>query len=225
MQGPGTTPDVLRLAPLAGVAAVALQLVAFPMLGTFAYRPSGAEALVMMGADPGRVDLGVLLGGFYSVACLVVFGGAVAGSLRAAGADVRLAAIALGGGIVTALAIAFGYAYIGAGASQVADPGGLDASTAGVLYRLFRSMFAGLLSMGLAALIGATGLGALGTGLLPRWLSSASLVAAIGLLTPLHWLFEGLALGWIVIVGVLLARAPAPRSVASRATGLTGPAA
>ena len=85
------------------------------------------------------------------------------------------------------------------------------------MFRLYTSSFAGFLSFGLAALIGASGLAALHSGLLPRWLGWASVVSAVGLMTPAHAVFEVVALGWIVVVSYLLFRAdPGETSAASQ---------
>ena len=64
--------------------------------------------------------------------------------------------------------------------------------------------FAGFVSVGLAAWIGATGIAAIRTGLLPDWLGWASVAIAVGLMTPLHGPLEGIALVWIVLASVLL---------------------
>lgn len=201
----GTPRALARVMPLSGIAAVVLLGVGFSLTGAFVYRQSASQAVEIFSADSARVQLGGLIG-LYAVFFLMVFAASVAGAVRDATQDAGLAAAALAGGIVVALGVAFGLAFLDSAAGHAVAEGAISGETADVLYRLYREMFAGLLSIGLAVWIGATGLAALRSDLLPSWLGSASLVAAVGLLTPLHPLFEGLTLAWIVAVSVLLHR-------------------
>jgi hypothetical protein len=41
------------------------------------------------------------------------------------------------------------------------------------------------------------------TGVLPRWLAWVSGVVALGLLTPISYIFLGVALIWLVVVSIL----------------------
>ncbi len=72
------------------------------------------------------------------------------------------------------------------------------------MHDLYSVLLAGVISFGLAAFIGATGIISLRTRLFPAWLGWASVVFAVGLMTPLHFIFEGLAIIWIVVVSLLL---------------------
>ena len=52
----------------------------------------------------------------------------------------------------------------------------------------------------------AAALVALRTGVFPAWLAWVSVVLAVGLLTPLNYIFMGFALLWVLIVSILLFR-------------------
>jgi hypothetical protein len=208
---------VLRLAPLSGIVAGALLIVAFAVGGPFSYRPRGDEASAIFASDPGRIELGALIGGFYALVFLLIFVGTVAAAVRRSEGDAHLAYIALGGGIIAVIALAIGYRSLNAAAFQAGGDDGINPELATVMYRFYTSSFAGFVSFGLAALIGATGLAALHRGVLPTWLGWMSVVSAVGLMTPAHALFEGLALLWIIVVSVLLFRSPSSRRAANPA--------
>jgi hypothetical protein len=117
-----------------------------------------------------------------------------------------LAFVAFAGGLVTALALGSGYRFLAAAAHVADGPAGIGPEAAALTHRLFQMSFAGFVSVGLAAWIGATGIAAIRTGLLPGWLGWTSVAIAVGLMTPLHGPLEGLALVWIVLASVLLYR-------------------
>ena len=101
---------------------------------------------------------------------------------------------------------ALGYRFLAAAAHVADGPAGIGPEVAATMHRLFQMNFAGLVSVGLAVWIGATGIAAIRTDLLPHWLGWASVAIAAGLMTPLHGPLEGIALVWIVMASVLLYR-------------------
>ena len=115
-----TVEQVIRLAPLSGIVAVALQIVALVVGGSTAYRPRGDAASAIFTADPDRIQLGALIGGFYALVFLLIFVGSVAGAVRRSEGDGRLAYIALGGGLIAVVALAIGYRALNAAAFQAA---------------------------------------------------------------------------------------------------------
>jgi hypothetical protein len=186
--------------------AVGLQIVAYPLTGSFDYRPAPDRAVEIISSNSSGIALAALLGGYYSILFLLVFAGVVAGAIRSVGPRGSLAYVALAGGVVVAFALALGYRFLAAAAHVADGPAGIGPEAAALMHRLFQMDFAGLVSVGLAAWIGATGLAAIRTGLLPDWLAWASVVVAAGLMTPLHGPLEGIALFWMVLVSVLLYR-------------------
>ncbi len=196
------------LAPLSGIAMVGALVTGHLLTGGFGgYRATADRALESVGQDPDRVYVGTLLAGFYSVILLIWFAGSVFSALREReGGTGRLSTIAFGGGIISAIALALGYGVYRHAAARAGMPVGLSLEAATVMHDLYSVLLAGVLSLGLAAFIGATGIVSLRTQLFPRWLGWTSVVFGIGLLTPLHFIFEGLAIIWIVVVSILLYR-------------------
>ena len=116
---------VARTMPLSGIAAVALQVVAYPMTGSFDYRPSPERAAEIIGSNSSGIALAALLGGFYSILFLLVFASVVAGAIRDVEGRGSLAFVALAGGIVAALALGFGYRFLAAAAHVADGPAGI----------------------------------------------------------------------------------------------------
>jgi len=197
-----------RLLPLSGVVAALLLAAAVAVMGAGAYRPRGAEAADFFTSAPARLELATLVGGYYGLFFLLVFVGVVAGSIWKRAEEPVLAAIALAGGVTATVSLAIGFRILNAGAFQAAGPDGLSDELATVLYRLYASTFAGFVSFGLAALVGAAGLAILRRAFVPEWLGWTGVVSAVVLMTPAHAIGEVVALGWIVVVGIELARRP-----------------
>ena len=85
-------------------------------------------------------------------------------------------------------------------------PGGLSVEEAVTLFDVQTTISAAIVSVGVVIFTGATGIASLRIGLLPTWLSWVSVVMAIGLLSPIHYIFEALAALWLAVVGVSLYR-------------------
>lgn len=115
-----------------------------------------------------------------------------------------MAAFSLGGGVVTAIGMAIGCGIIWVAAARAGRIGDLTPEAALILNDLTLVMLANVLSFGLAVFIGATGIGSLQTNLFPAWFGWISVVFAIGLLSPIHYIFEGLAPIWIAVVSIWL---------------------
>lgn len=197
-----------RLAPLSGIVMVVLWLAGIVLVtGSFSYTATPEEALQSLGQDPGRTQAGALLAGFYSVVFFVAFAGSVFNALRQAEAeDSPFASIGYGGAAVCAVAFAVAYGLLWVAANRAGGVGGVSAEYAVIVNDLYSALLANVLSVGLAVFIGASGIAALRTGAFPIWLGWVSVVFGIGLLTPAHWVFEGLSTIWIFIVSIHLYR-------------------
>lgn len=80
---------------------------------------------------------------------------------------------------------------------------GADAAT--VLYDLGSAASGNLVPLGIAVLIGTSGLANRRASLFPRWFAWVSLGLALLLVTtPLGWVFLLLGVLWVVLAGVLL---------------------
>ena len=205
---------VRRLGPLSGILAAAMFGVGAALSARGGYFPTAEEAHDFITNESPRVLAGTILGGFYGAFFLIWFTGTVAAALRKAEARTgdgesptgALSTIALGGGIVAALGLTLSSAVLWVAAARVDRPGGLTVGEAVVLYDAYTTIGATVISIGLAAWIGATGLASLETKMFPAWLGWTSIAFAVGLLSPVHYIFEGLAAAWIVAVSALLYR-------------------
>jgi len=194
-----------RLAPLTGIAFVALLVAGYILMGTADYFPTQDRALEIFSANSDQVQLGALLGGFIGTVFLVWFVGCLSNALhKKSNRGDRLAAIAFGGGIIIAISIALALAIIWIAAARAGRPGGISGETAVIYYDLYSTIMAAVVSSGLAILIGAAGIASLRTRLFPAWFGWASIVVAVGLLSPIHYIFEAVALAWILVVSIML---------------------
>jgi hypothetical protein len=196
----------MQIAPLSGIVLVVTWLVGAVLIGGgFGYMTAPGDVIDIFNRNPNRVQIGALIAGFYSVVFLILFVGTVFSALREREAG-TLAAVALGGGVVCAIALALGYGVMWVAAVRAGRPAGISPEYALAMNDLYSVLIANVLSVGLAAFIGAVGIASLGTNLFPTWLGWVSVVFAVGLLTPIHWIFEGLSFIWIVVVSIMMYR-------------------
>jgi hypothetical protein len=177
-----------------------------------------AEIVEYYEDDPGRIILGSwlgLVGGFF----LIWFGGSVRAHLRDAGEE-RLGTVAFGGAVAAAaVGLLIDTANLAA-AFRADEDEAIDPATATALYDFANSSIGGALPIAIAVFIGATGIAALRTGALPRWLGIASLVVVLGLMTFfVAWAFTAVAMLWALVVSIVLFRAQAPVATSAAAPG------
>jgi hypothetical protein len=202
-----------RLAPLTGVVFVVL-LVTSIVVGS-----SGSPE-----DFPGKVDEiveyyedhhgSVLISGTIGTIAaffFLLFAGTLRARLAAAeGGDLRLASTAFAGAIAVAtVGLAIDAVNLAAGLRAEEDDK-IAPAEATALFDLQGALVGAALPVALAVMIAATGALALRAVLLPRWFGFVSLVLAIGLLIiVIAFFILPLALLWVVVVSVLLIRAPA----------------
>jgi hypothetical protein len=194
-----------RYAPLTGVLAVVLWVVGFLVLMSSGMPGTTAPPEQVLAYYQRNTAI-VLAGGLifvFGVLAFVWFLGSLRVALHSAeGGAGRLASIAFGGGIAMAISAIF----IPAGGMAVALAAGtISATSADALHRLPGIFYVGA-EMFAAVVAGATGLAALRTAVLPRWLAWVSVVLAVVLLIPpIGWI--GVLIGiplWVALVSVLL---------------------
>ena len=194
------------LAPLTGVIMVVLMMAGALLVSAFNYFPTAERAVKIFSQNSNRVAIGGLIGAISAI-FLAWFAGSVFSALRGReGGTGRLSMIAFGGGLFCAIGVALGYMVIYAAGARAGRPGGISPDQAVMMYDLYTAILGGVVSVGLAVFIGASGAVSLRTQLFPTWLGWASVIFAVGLLTPLNYIFEGLALIWIVVVSINLYR-------------------
>jgi hypothetical protein len=220
---------IAQYSPLSGVIAVVLLVLATALVGLIGYRPSTEDVLASLAGDRSSASMGTYLGAL-SMFFMVGF----AGSLRA---SIRLfedrggpaSAIALGGGIVAALAIGLASVAASAMIDRAGTSAGIDAAGAVALYDLRSAVLGEALPIGFGIMAGATAVAAISTRMLPAWFGWLSVAVALVCLSPIG--FVGLIAGvaWIVVVGIWLsirtpAVADAAQTHAAVRAGATPPA-
>lgn len=194
-----------RFAPLTGVAAVVFWVVGFFLFVSTEVEGADTAAEILAGYE--EDENAIWIAGWVFVvggALFLWFVGTLRARLFAAeGAPGRLAGIAFGAGIATAAFLM----VLPAGdiAAAVADD--LEPAAAQALNEVGTAFFVGA-EFSAVALLVATALLALRTGVLPSWLGWVSLVLALWLLiAPIGWLalIFGVPL-WVLVVSVLLFR-------------------
>jgi hypothetical protein len=213
-----TTPTPqLRSAPLVGVGAVVLWVIGVALDPGVPdlFVDSGAEWLSFVTDNAGRINasrLVLLLGNVLFILFLATL------RTRLSAFEVaprHWTAVAFGGGLVTA-AMLIGTSAPVLAASAAAD--GLEPSAAQALGVLEFAFFIGA-GIGGASLLGATGILAIRTAVLPTWLGWASLVIALLMVTiigPIGFIATVLGLPlWVLAVSILLWRRSSTASAAS----------
>ncbi len=203
-----------RLAPLTGLAAVVLLVASALLINNYEYLPARGEIAEFLEDNSGRVVAGAWLGLLASF-FVVWFAGSIRTWLRAfEGAPGRLAAVSFGGGVAAASCMLVGYGAMVAAAARAGDAGGTTPDAATPLFDLANTLLGNALPVALAVVVGAATIVAFRTGALPRWLAVTSAVVAVGMLTPVNFVFVALGVLWLGVVSVLLyARSSAPDPV------------
>jgi len=195
-----------RLAPLSGVATVIFMVVGSVLFGFYEYLPA-ADSLVELGnAHATRITAASYIG-FLSAVTMLWFSGSLFEYLRQReGAGGRLSMIAFGGGLGTSVAIAAGFAIMLSFAARAGSAAGIDQAEAIILYDLYGNILGGMTAITLSLLIAATAVLSLRENIFPAWFGYASIIIALGLLTPAAYLVLFVALVWLIYVSIVLYR-------------------
>jgi hypothetical protein len=206
-----------RIAPGFGVVFAVFFVVGFLLIGDSPPLDDSAEEIAAYYDDErGKLLTVIVLFGL-SIVAFLWFLGSVVHTLRVEAAESRLAATALGAGVVTA-SLFGGIVLMNAGLTfQIAEDG--DPGVVAALYDL-GWVASTVISFPLAALVFATGIGLWRGGLLPSWFGWASSVVAVAVLVSgTTWARDGfwapdgvynayitpiLFVVWAVVVSVLL---------------------
>ncbi|MFB3049261.1 MAG: hypothetical protein ACE1Z9_03820 [Acidimicrobiia bacterium] len=195
-----------RFAPLTGVVFVVLLVAGVVVINNYDYLPPAAEIESFYEDSSTAISVGAFLA-LLSVFFFLWFLGSVRSTLRVTeGGTGRLSAVAFGGGVAAAAAMIVGYSATLAAAQRAGTTGGIGADAATSLHDLASVLVGNTAPIAFAVLVAATALVALRTGVFPAWLAWVSVVLAVGLLTPLNYIFMGFALLWVLIVSILLFR-------------------
>lgn len=197
---------IAQYAPLTGIVYVVFMLTGIALSGSPGYRPPAERVVEYFTQSSDRIIAGHYFG-IVSVIFLLWFAGSLARALRGEGGDTeRLSTIAFAGAVFTAVALVVGVGLLGVGADLAARPTGITPEVGALIHRMYSKLMASTLSIGLAVMIGATGVASLRGGLFPAWFGWASLIMTVLLVTPFHWLMEIASFPWIVFASVWIAR-------------------
>jgi hypothetical protein len=189
------------LLPLSGVATVVLTLVAFIVAGEPPDVDAAAPDLVSYYVDNDS-DL-QFAAAFLALAAFffVLFTSVIASLLRGAREpDSVTPYVTFGGGIIFAVGATI-FAGLTFTAGEIAED--VDVETLRLLNGMEMNMFF-TVAVGTAAFLLGAGVGALKSGLLPRWLAWVAVVLGVLAITPLGFAsFVGLGV-WTLIVSVML---------------------
>jgi hypothetical protein len=198
-----------RYAPLTGVAAVVLWV-----LGAFLLekddRPDGKDTAAFVAwvqENDTTILAGAIVFGFGTLFFLWMLGSLRAALFAAEGGTGRLATLAFGSGVATAISLMFTYLPH---AQAAFDHENTSATGIEALVRVGDSFFGGAVLFSIPLLV-AVGLAILRFGALPRWLAWFSLLLALVMAIPTLGFF-GIVVGlplWVLATSVLLFR-PTP---------------
>lgn len=190
-----------RLAPLSGIAFVALLAISFIVGGESPDADDSTEEVVAFWSEEDSAQIASAIIGAWAAVFIVWFGGAVAAAVRRAEVEAgRLASIAFGGFLLIAVGGLSFSAFQFAAADTAGD---VPPEVTQTLSVLFSDFFFPLAGGTLLALL-SVGIATLRHGVMPRWLGYAAIVIAIAALTPAGF-FAFLAAGvWVLTVSVVL---------------------
>jgi hypothetical protein len=197
---------ILRVAPLAGVAAMVLIIAGFAIEGSTPSLDDAAGDIMQSYIDNDRAVIAASALSALGAVALLLFSSDLSARLRARGSTL-LASTAFAGAVVCAAGIGVDAAL----RFTLADSAGeITAETFAGLFALWNGFFWPI-HLGMALLVGGAGLASLDSKMLPAVVGGLGPVAAILLLIPvLPVTLAGLALAtiWIFVASVLLWRQP-----------------
>jgi hypothetical protein len=189
---------------LAGLVFVVLIILGTVLVGSFDYLPPADEIVDLLSNNSLRVSAGGYFGGI-SAFFLIWFAGSVRSALREReGGTERLTSLAFGGGVASGVSVATVFAIMLIAAQRAGAPGGIGTDGAVALFDLWSGLGGLVIPVAFAVFVGATAVATLRTAVLPAWFGWLSAVVALGLLSPVGYLFAVLALAWVVVVSLWL---------------------
>ena len=200
-----------KVAPLSGVLFGVLLIAAFAIDPNTDFMPTENEVIEYLEAGPVRVMASAYLG-FLAAFSLLWFSGSALKALRRMEDDEgRLSVLAFGGGVAAASLLAVSQIVKLAGAERVWAVETIDPGAAAALFDVTGIAVGNGVPMGLAALIGAAAIVMLRSGQQRSWVPVASLILAIGLVSPYAWAVVAFGLIWVAAAGIWMYRAESSR--------------
>jgi hypothetical protein len=195
-----------KYAPLSGAASVLLLIIATGLLGVYDYLP-GSDKLVEIfsGNSTNTVVVGYL--GLFSAALIIWFAGSVYATLKEReGGTGRISMIAFAGCVASGITLGTGFSAVLTIGARAGGVDGISAAEAVTLYDLYGTLLGQMAAFTFAVLIGATAAVSLRTAMFPSWFGWASVIIALGLVSPIGYFALAFVLIWIVGVSITFYR-------------------
>ena len=191
-----------RVAPLTGVLFGVLLFGSFVVNPNTDFMPPAGEVVAFYQAGPRRALVSAYLV-LLSAAALVWFTASTHRWLRGQDDDGgRLAVLATGGGVLAAVMLVVSGLVTMAAADRLRINGSIDSGAAATLFDISSVAVGTGAPVGLAILIGSTGLVALRSTAVSPWIGRTCLLISLGLLSPFAWALSALTLLWVPAAGV-----------------------
>jgi hypothetical protein len=195
-----------KLAPLSGAASVIVIMIGTGILGVYDYLPSADRLVEIFSGNSTRVMLVGYLG-LFSAVLLMWFAGSVYAALSEHEGDSRrLSMVAYGGALASSIALGLGFTAVVAIGARAGAAGGITPVGAVTQYDLYGTVLGQMAAFTFAVLIGATAVVTLRTALFPNWFGWASVLIALGLISPIGYFVLAFVLLWLFGVSISLYR-------------------
>jgi hypothetical protein len=193
-----------KMAPLAGLAAFGLVALSAALVNKYDFMPPADEVAAFYEGSSLRIMVGAYAG-VLAAFFFLWFAGSVRNTISNKG-EGRLGALALAGGVMAATMMAAGYLAHTAGAERARIQGTIDPGSGAALYDISSLAVGTGAAIGFAVLLGSVALARIDRHGYPRWLTVVSGITALGLISPVNYLFLAVAVLWVPVVGVVIYR-------------------
>ena len=195
-----------KVAPLSGALFGILLVASYVVDANTDFMPPEDAVVAYLADGPVAVMASAYLR-LLAAAALVWFGGSLHRWLRGSDDDKgRLSILATAGATLASALIAVGAMATVAASERVWTTGSVDPGAATALFDVAGIAIGNGAPLGLAVMIGATGITALRSGLLPGWAAWGSVTLAAALLSPYAWIVVALVIVWVPLAGVWMYR-------------------
>ena len=190
------------LAALSGVVFVVLLVAGAVLVGAFDYLPAPDKVVADYSENTTRIQAGLYLS-MVSVFFLFWFSASLRSHLHVAeGGLARLSNLAFGSGMVGGALMLLSAGAAGAAVQRAGTEAGIDPSAATLAYDLSSTVGGNVFPIALAAMIMASSIVSIRTGVFTRWFGWLGVALAVGLLSPVNWVFLIVAAPWIAAVSI-----------------------
>ena len=192
-----------RVAPLSGVVFAVLWITSSLLTAdTFEFMPPATDVAEFFASDASRIMTGSYVG-LLAAFALLWFSGTMYASIREIDDDTdRVAFITGAGGVVAATTLAIGYLATFAAAERAWLHDFADPAVTAAMADLTSLIVGNGATLGFAAMIAAGSIAALRWEGAPRRTAIASLILAVGLISPYSWAVVALVLIWVPMAGI-----------------------